>query len=133
MFEVQGESLALSGPTIAGGRAENGGGIQNDGGRLSLTDVVLRNNSARVFGGGLFNNGDATLTNVTVSGDSASVGGGIANQVVLALSHVSIRSNFARFASGLFNSGTMRLLSRRLPGRSAGGDASPHVVWLPIP
>ena len=80
VFEVQGGSLALSGLTIAGGRAENGGGIQNDGGRLSLTDVVLRNNSARVLGGGLFNNGDATLTNVTVSGDSAGVGGGIANQ-----------------------------------------------------
>jgi hypothetical protein len=94
--------------------------------RLTLTDVILRNNSARVAGGGLFNNGDATLTNVTVFGDSASVGGGIANQGTLALTHVSIRRDFARFARGLFNSGTMRLLSRRLPGRSAGGDASPH-------
>jgi hypothetical protein len=120
VFEVQGGPLALSGLTIAGGRAENGGGIQNDRGRLSLTDVILRNNSARVRGGGLFNNGDATLTNVTVSANSAKVGGGIANQGTLVLTHVAIRRNFARFASGLFNSGTMRLLSRRL-----------HVLVLP--
>jgi hypothetical protein len=116
VFEVQGGSLALSGLTIAGGRAEDGGGIRNDDGKLSLNDVILRNNSARVLGGGLFNNGDATLTNVTVSGDSAKVGGGIANQGSLALTHVSIRRNFARFASGLFNSGTTQLLSRRSPG-----------------
>jgi hypothetical protein len=124
VFEVQsGGSLALSGLTIAGGRAENGGGIRNDGGKLSLTNVILRNNSARVLGGGLFNNGDATLTNVTVSGDSAKVGGGIANQGTLVLTHVAIRRDFAQFASGLFDNSTVRLLSRRLPGRSAGGDA----------
>ena len=126
VFEIQGGSLALSGLTIACGRAENGGGIWNDGGKLSLTDVILRNNSARVLGGGLFNNGDATLTNVTVAGDSASVGGGIANEGSLSLTHVSIRRNGAGFASGLFNSGTIRLLSRRLPSRSAGGHASTH-------
>jgi hypothetical protein len=112
VFEVQGGSLALSGLTIAGGRAKNGGGILNDGGRLSLTDVMLRNNSARVLGGGLFNDGAATLTHVTVSGDSASVGGGIANNGTMSLTKVSIGRNFARFARGVFNSGAVRLLSR---------------------
>jgi uncharacterized protein (TIGR03067 family) len=72
VFVLQGGSLALSGLTIAGGR---GGGLRNDGGRLSLTDVVIRGDSARGFGS-LFNDGTATLSHVIVAGNRASAGGG---------------------------------------------------------
>ena len=44
VFDVRGGSLALSGLTIAGGR---GGGLRNDDGTLSLTDVRIRGNPAR--------------------------------------------------------------------------------------
>jgi CSLREA domain-containing protein len=110
VFDVQGGSLALSGLTVSGGRADNGGGIRNDGGRLALTGVVLRGNSAGILGGGLFNDGRARLTNVVVRGNSARVGGGIVNLGTLALARVAIRGNFARFARGLFSSKAARLI-----------------------
>jgi hypothetical protein len=50
VFAIEGGTLALSGLTIAPGRARHGG-IFNDGGRLSMTGVVLRHNPARVLGG----------------------------------------------------------------------------------
>jgi predicted outer membrane repeat protein len=48
---------------------------------LILNDVTIANNASLnpEGGGGLFNDGGAVLTNVTVSGNSASHGGGIAS------------------------------------------------------
>ena len=91
-FDIRGGSASLSGLTITGGRDDDGGGIRNDGGRLVLTGVTLRGNSARILGGGLFNDGTATLRHVTVTGNAASVGGGIANFGTLSLAHVTPRA-----------------------------------------
>ena len=41
------------------------------GARLTLTNCTVSGNSATGNGGGLFNNGTATLTNCTVSGNSS--------------------------------------------------------------
>jgi hypothetical protein len=41
VFEIDGGSLDLSGVTITGGKADHGGGMLNEGGRLALTDVVI--------------------------------------------------------------------------------------------
>jgi hypothetical protein len=112
VFDVQGGSLDLSGVTITGGRADDGGGIRNDGGRLALTGVILRGNSARILGGGLFNDGTATLTDVTVAGNSARGGGGIANLGTLELIRATIRGNFARVPRDLFNGLTATLIRR---------------------
>ena len=73
VFDVRGGSLALSGLTIAGGRD---GGIRNDDGMLSLTDVGIRGNLARGVAG-LFSNGTAVLTDVVIAGNSARVGSGL--------------------------------------------------------
>ena len=54
-------------------RTGNGGGIRNDGGKLWLSDVVLRGNRARK-GGGLFNDGVTTLTDVVMRGNTARKG-----------------------------------------------------------
>jgi uncharacterized protein (TIGR03067 family) len=71
VFEVRGGSPALSNLTIAGGR----GGLRNDGGTLSLTDVVIRGNSDRGLGGSLFHDGTATLDHVIIEGNGARGGG----------------------------------------------------------
>jgi hypothetical protein len=118
VFDIEGGSLALSGLTIARGRARNGGGIRNERGRLSLTDVILRNNAARLLGGGLFNRGAAMLTDVTVAGDSARVGGGIANNGTMSLTNVIIRGNSARVGYGMFSTRSAALTWRGLSRRS---------------
>ncbi len=56
VFDIQGGSAELSRLTIAGGRANHGGGIANFG-TLKLSGAIIRHNAARGFGGGLFNAG----------------------------------------------------------------------------
>ena len=90
VFDIQGGSLALSGVTIANGKADRGGGLLNERGRLVLTDVVVRSNRA-VMGGGIYNDGKATLT------------------------HVVIRDNNTRVGSGLFSTRRAMLSWRRSP------------------
>jgi hypothetical protein len=98
-----GAVASLSGLTVTGGRVNgNGGGIENTGGTLALTDVVIRGNSAR-DGGGLFNNGRATLTDVVMRDNHARAGGGLFNNGSVTLTDVVIRGNTARVGSGMFS------------------------------
>ena len=74
--------LTIVNSTLNGNSAtQNGGGILNSSGTATLTNVTLSGNSSGGFGvgGGIFNGGTATLTltNVTISGNSAGGGGGI--------------------------------------------------------
>src|SRR5262245_45379331 len=78
-------TVALSGLTVrngnsasgGGGNSALGGGIFNNGGTLTLTDCTVSGNSAATAGGGIFNNGGTlTLTGCTVSGNSAATAGG---------------------------------------------------------
>src|SRR5208337_981861 len=75
-------TASISGLTItggnAGGKAGNGGGLDNLG-TATLTNCTVSGNSAANSGGGLRNLGTATLTNCTVSGNSGSLGGGLYN------------------------------------------------------
>jgi len=58
--------------TIADGAASQGGGIYNYFGALTLTNSTVSGNSALTSGGGIYNEGgEATLTNCTLSGNSA--------------------------------------------------------------
>jgi parallel beta-helix repeat protein len=98
VFDIPG-SAALSGMTITGGLADNGGGLRNDGGRLSLTNVSVSGNVASNDGGGIYTapGGSTTLTDVTVSNNNASVGGGIAvaSSAASTLSNCTISGNSA--------------------------------------
>jgi CSLREA domain-containing protein len=82
-IEVTSGVVAISGVTIQNGYANTGSGISNDyGGDLTLTNSTVSSNTATGFGGGISNDygGSLTLTNSTVSGNTAhSDGGGISN------------------------------------------------------
>jgi CSLREA domain-containing protein len=73
--------------TLSGNFAASGGGIYNENGTVNVTNSTLGSNSARVNGGGIYNNTGSTVvvTNSTISGNSANVngngyrGGGIFN------------------------------------------------------
>jgi hypothetical protein len=78
-----GATASISGLTITGGSAANGGGMYNDNGTATLTDCTISGNAAAsgnpasFNGGGLYNlNGTVKLTNCTVSGNSATDSGG---------------------------------------------------------
>ncbi|MEU6666668.1 hypothetical protein [Streptomyces sp. NPDC046727] len=82
-----------------------GGGIDNLGpnGRLIVTDSSIQDNTATtVNGGGLFNDGTASLTRSVVEHNSAVTGGGIRNTGggTLTLSHTEVRFNLATDQGG---------------------------------
>jgi hypothetical protein len=100
-----GSSASISGLTITGGSAKgNGGGVENSGGTLALSNVILRGNQARV-GGGLFNNGNTTLSNVLLSNNHARMGTGIfsARNAVLARLGLSSPAATGPILSQTFN------------------------------
>ena len=75
VFQVdKGVTASISGVTITAGNAGlyGGGGLENYG-TTTLTDCTISGNSAS-DGGGLYNRGTATLTDCTVSGNSATGG-----------------------------------------------------------
>ncbi len=132
-----GASVALSGLTITGGNADVGGGVDNNGGTLTLATAVISDNSASDQGGGLFNanGGTATLTNATISGNSAQVGGGLDNYVTpqrlamstLTLTNATISGNSAPtgFGGGLANIyGIVTLTNATVTGNTAKNDAA---------
>jgi hypothetical protein len=105
VFDVEGGSLALLGLTVSGGKADNGGGLYNNRGTVALTNVTVSGNTASGDGGGLFNcsYGNLSLNDCTVSGNTAGfAGGGLYTQPIgtLALTNVTVSGNTAGLPGG---------------------------------
>ena len=74
---LYGNVTSLSNDTISGNSGSTGGGITNYG-TLTVTDCTISGNSASYAGGGMWSVGTATVTDSTFSRNSAaSYGGGI--------------------------------------------------------
>jgi hypothetical protein len=98
-------SLTLIGSTVSDNEALQGGGIYNDQeGILIVEDSELSKNRAMEHGGGIYNEGVATLTGSTISENSASQssGGGVLNGPggTLMVSNCMVIGNSAGFGGG---------------------------------
>jgi hypothetical protein len=120
-----GAPVTIERSDIAGNLARIGGGIYNFANSvLTLrSSTRLRDNVATISGGGLWNDGTATLTNATLSGNQATdgVGGGLYNGGTATLSDVTLSGNQAtnRDGGGLWNHGTATLTNVTISGNSA--------------
>ena len=102
VFRVRKDNnVAISGVTVRNGGGSNGGGISNSG-PMTLTDVTVSGNTADVGGGGIVNGGTLTMTNVTVTGNTADLGGGIAVTVGAALINTRIADNPFHKTEGVY-------------------------------
>jgi CSLREA domain-containing protein len=129
-------TVEISGMTITNGRtndnalrAEDGGGIQNQG-TLRLTNVAVKGNQTGVglagtsfggvggVGGGLANFGTLVLENSTVSGNQTGAGGN-------ATANGGIGGNGGS-GGGVFNSGVLLVMNSTISGNQtgAGGNAT---------
>jgi hypothetical protein len=97
-----GATLALNDLTIQNGAnpGSQGGGISN-GGTLTLTNSTISGNTAE-FGGGINNDGTMTLTNSTISGNSAENG-----------------TPFDADGGGIINDGTLTVTNSTISGNFA--------------
>ncbi|QEG36894.1 choice-of-anchor Q domain-containing protein [Bythopirellula goksoeyrii] len=124
----------ISGLTLTGGQADQGGGLRNySPASTTLTDVVVTGNTATTngtdAGGGIWSNGNLTLADSTVSNNMApngtSSGGGIWNSNLLTITNSTLSGNSANSGGGgIFNSvlGTVTITNSTLSGNSAGSN-----------
>ena len=105
VFYVGAETdVAISGLTMTGGSASNGGGIYNYGDTLTITDSAIVGNLASYNGAGIYNNtGTLNLINSTLAGNSAgNYGGGIYDDTgILNVTNSTLSANSAKFAAGI--------------------------------
>jgi hypothetical protein len=86
----------------------NGGGIYNEQTTLTLTNSTVSGNTANI-GGGIYNlEGTLTLTNVTLSDNIAEFGGGLSNDVgesaaVATITNSAFSGNTAEVSGGIDN------------------------------
>jgi Bacterial Ig-like domain len=141
VFEVgSGAKLTLSNLTVADGAAAEtdpylgrGGGINNNGGTVTVSNSTLSGNSAsfgHAAGGGIYNGGTLEVSNSTLSGNSSgnsapgggAPGGGIYNAGTATVSNSTLSGNSAIYdGGGIFNSGTLEVSNSTLSGNSAAG------------
>ena len=100
VFETgSGTTVAFNDLKIIQGKiGGDGGGIYNRG-DITLTNSTVSENTANFNGGGIFSRGSVSLTNSTVSGNTASSGGG-----------------------GIYGSGDVSLTNSTVSGNTAGSD-----------
>ncbi len=104
--------------------ADVGGGVYNDG-LATILSSLIEGNEAAISGGGLQNLGAANVTATTISANrSGGVSGGVSNESggVLTLSNAAILGNYAATSGGgLRNFGDADILNVTFSGNSTGG------------
>jgi hypothetical protein len=118
-----GVTANFSGLTIAGGNAGSGGGILSYG-TTTVSDSTITSNSAGYYGGGIFSYGTLSISGSTISNNSAARGGGIrAEQGTLSISGSTISNNSAGEGGGISNGyGTTTISDSTITSNSAGGQ-----------
>jgi predicted outer membrane repeat protein len=129
VFNIQAAagSVAISGLTLANGKAGSSGAFPNGWGgailnaaSLTLTDCTLSGNSSAVHGGAILNNGSnsgtatLTLNNCTLTGNSSTAAGGAifnlgsaSGHATLNLTNCTLSGNSASQSGGaIYNDGT---------------------------
>jgi hypothetical protein len=133
VFTITGNvSVTINNLTMTGGGCNSacprqydfGGGIYNTG-TLTISNSTLSSNSATNGGGGIYNaSGTVTLTNSTLSSNSATYGSGIYNASgTMTISNSTLSGNSAfDGGGGIYNaSGTVTISNSTLSGNSANG------------
>ena len=121
-----GSVVALEGLVITGGSAPDpntgsGGGIANDG-TATITDCTFSGNSAGFVGGGLYNSGlaAATVSDCDFEGNTSTYGAGFNNQGAATVTGGVFRNNTASGNSGgLDNIGTVSVYGTLFEANSA--------------
>ncbi len=126
VFHVIGSvTVSISGLTVRAGSASGslGGGIRNAG-ALTLSNTTVSGNSA-TFGGGIYQSGGGLILNSsTVSGNSAPLeGGGINNDLgTVTLNSSTVSGNSGSPGGGVYSTGTLNLIGSTVANNSSSSN-----------
>jgi predicted outer membrane repeat protein len=133
-----GVQVTISGLTIENGNGYNGSfgiGFGDDGrggalinyGTLTLSNCTVSGNSAYYYGGGIYNAGTMTISGCTVTKNSVLEGpvqgGGIFNAGTMTILSSTVTGNSTTVGGGIYNAGTLTILSSTVTGNSAYSGA----------
>ena len=117
-----GGTVNVSGLTLTGGNTRDGGGMHITGGTVTVSESTISGNTASVYGGGIVNDsGTLTVSDSTFSGNRGGSGGGIANFFgTTTVSGSTFSGNTARYGGGIWNNhGTLTVSDSTLSGNTA--------------
>ncbi len=123
-----GRSLILNSSVLKNNNASgsgNGGGIISLNGTLEINDSTLGpGNTGTGVGGGLYTSGgQVTLSNSTITSNTAAFGGGLYNVAVMTITHATITQNYvSNNGGGVRNQGTMTVTNSIISGNDAAVD-----------
>jgi len=117
------KTVSVSGLTLSQGADNGGGGIYNQG-TLTVTNLTVSDNVSTGRGGGIYNdNGTVTATNSTLSGNTAGNsggGGGVYNQGQFTLINSTLSGNNSLGSGGgIRNFGTITVTNCTLSNNTA--------------
>ncbi len=110
--------------TFTNNEASSGGAVANGTGAIAgITRGTLAGNTADGAGGGIWNNGELTIRESTLTDNHALGGGGITNWSRLHGINITLSGNTAiRSGGGLSNSSASYIYNATMIGNSAGWD-----------
>jgi hypothetical protein len=118
------ETVTLSGFTIRNGHtgADGAGVDHEDGGTMTISNCTISGNTAGL-GAGIFNGSMLTVANTTFSDNMAANGGGIYNSGggMLTITNSTFSGNSASSGGGIFNIGAFAITKSTFSGNSAIG------------
>ncbi len=143
IFKIDGGSVNLSMLTLSGGNptvtSNSGGAISINGGTVTIASSTLSGNTAKNFGGAIYNSGVLTVVNSTFYGNSAtsndtstSIGGAIYNSFDRSLTVVNCTFsgnsvNSTNSTGGAIRSGgTLVISNSTISGNSATTGGAIH-------
>ena len=115
---------SLVNDNVARGFGGGAAGIAN-GGTLAMYDTAVTGNEAQTFGGGILNGGTLTMQGGTLADNTAqeSVGGGLWNtnsaRASASLSDATVTRNTAEHGGGIYNAGQLTLSETTVNGNTA--------------
>lgn len=132
IYNKQGE-INISGGSFSGNYTTWTAGAIYNGGTLSIKDgttftnngVDTNNVISTLYGGTIYNDGLASITNATFENNKAkNYGGAILNTANLNISNSSFSNNYAGYAAAILNSGTVNISGGSFSGNYANNAAS---------
>jgi len=134
VLRIEGGANDISGLTLTGGNVGRGGGIRNDAAATTtLTDLAVTGNTATTndkdAGGGIWNAGDLTINDSTISGNETTgtegSGGGIHNSGTLEINRSTLSGNSSAYDGGaIYNvlGGDVTITDSTIASNYAGDD-----------